>query len=80
MVGHTGFLLTTRRMADGIAAPVRRRRPSKGAYPTDETAWSPEELGERAVSDKKIRRVRRDLGAAPVVGEMDIPAPGDGDA
>jgi len=32
MVGHTGFLVTTRRLADGVAAPVRRRRPSKGAY------------------------------------------------
>ncbi|RZS80063.1 tRNA (adenine-58-N(1)-) methyltransferase [Motilibacter rhizosphaerae] len=31
MVGHTGFLLTTRRLADGVAPPVRRRRPSKGA-------------------------------------------------
>ena len=67
MVGHTGFLLTTRRMATGIAAPVRRRRPSKGAYPTEETAWTAEELGERAISDKKVRRVRRDLGAAPDV-------------
>ena len=65
MVGHTGFLLTTRRMADGIAAPVRRRRPAKGAYPTSEAEWTPEDLGERAISDKKVRRVRRDLGAAP---------------
>ncbi|HEY3437047.1 MAG TPA: tRNA (adenine-N1)-methyltransferase [Actinotalea sp.] len=70
MVGHTGFLLTTRRMASGIAAPVRRRRPSKGAYPTEETAWTPEELGERAVSDKKVRRVRRDLGAGPSVDDQ----------
>jgi tRNA (adenine57-N1/adenine58-N1)-methyltransferase catalytic subunit len=70
MVGHTGFLLTTRRMADGVAAPPRRRRPAKGAYPTDVSAddgaaehgeWSPEDLGERAVSDKKVRRVRRDV-------------------
>jgi tRNA (adenine57-N1/adenine58-N1)-methyltransferase catalytic subunit len=30
MVGHTGFLLTTRRLADGVTPPVRRRRPSKG--------------------------------------------------
>nr|WP_051481027.1 tRNA (adenine-N1)-methyltransferase [Cellulomonas sp. KRMCY2] len=81
MVGHTGFLLTTRRMATGIAAPVRRRRPSKG-YPVDEGAWTPEDLGERAVSDKKVRRVRRDLGAAPdeagpptgVPGAPDAPA------
>lgn len=63
MVGHTGFLLTTRRMADGVPAPERRRRPAKGAYPVDEEAWTPEELGERPVSDKKVRRVRRDLGA-----------------
>jgi tRNA (adenine57-N1/adenine58-N1)-methyltransferase len=32
MVGHTGFLLTSRRLADGVAPPLRRRRPSKGAY------------------------------------------------
>jgi tRNA (adenine57-N1/adenine58-N1)-methyltransferase len=32
MIGHTGFLLTTRRLADGVTPPARRRRPSKGAY------------------------------------------------
>jgi tRNA (adenine57-N1/adenine58-N1)-methyltransferase catalytic subunit len=31
MVGHTGFLITARRLADGVTAPPRRRRPSKGA-------------------------------------------------
>jgi tRNA (adenine57-N1/adenine58-N1)-methyltransferase len=31
MVGHTGFLVTARRLADGVTAPPRRRRPSKGA-------------------------------------------------
>lgn len=63
MVGHTGFLLTVRRMADGVTAPVRRRRPAKGAYSEEaETEeWSPENLGERAVSEKKVRRVRRDV-------------------
>lgn len=64
MIGHTGFLLTTRRMAEGVVVPERRRRPAKGAYP-ESAEWTPEELGERAVSDKKVRRVRRDLGAAP---------------
>ncbi len=29
MVGHTGFLLTTRRLADGVTPPQRRRRPAK---------------------------------------------------
>jgi tRNA (adenine57-N1/adenine58-N1)-methyltransferase len=32
MVGHTGFLMTSRRLAPGVAAPLRRRRPAKGAY------------------------------------------------
>jgi tRNA (adenine57-N1/adenine58-N1)-methyltransferase catalytic subunit len=32
MVGHTGFLLTSRRLAAGVAPPLRRRRPAKGAY------------------------------------------------
>ncbi len=30
MVGHTGFLVTARRLADGAVAPPRRRRPSTG--------------------------------------------------
>jgi len=33
MVGHTGFLVTARRLAEGVTAPPRRRRPAKGAYP-----------------------------------------------
>jgi tRNA (adenine57-N1/adenine58-N1)-methyltransferase len=31
MVGHTGFLVRSRRLADGVAPPVRRRRPAKSA-------------------------------------------------
>ena len=45
MVGHTGFLCTARRLADGVEPPVRRRRPSKGmtedagsAVPTEQAA------------------------------------------
>jgi tRNA (adenine57-N1/adenine58-N1)-methyltransferase len=30
MIGHTGFLVQTRRMAQGVDAPPRRRRPAKG--------------------------------------------------
>jgi len=32
MIGHTGFLIIARRLAPGVTAPLRRRRPSKGAY------------------------------------------------
>jgi tRNA (adenine57-N1/adenine58-N1)-methyltransferase len=47
MIGHTGFLVTSRRMADGATPPVRRRRPSKGAYgePVTETTPGPEVPG-----------------------------------
>ena len=33
MIAHTGFLVTARRLADGVTAPSRRRRPAKGAHP-----------------------------------------------
>ena len=32
MIGHTGFLISSRRMAPGVEVLARRRRPSKGAY------------------------------------------------
>jgi tRNA (adenine57-N1/adenine58-N1)-methyltransferase catalytic subunit len=32
MVGHTGFVITARRLAPGQTAPARRRRPAPGAY------------------------------------------------
>jgi tRNA (adenine57-N1/adenine58-N1)-methyltransferase len=40
MVGHTGFVVTARRLAEGVTAPPRRRRPAKGAHdlPTAPTA------------------------------------------
>ncbi len=37
MVGHTGFLVTTRRLADGTVLPTKRTRPAKGAYGDDYT-------------------------------------------
>ena len=32
MIGHTGFLIQSRRMAPGVEVLARRRRPSKGGY------------------------------------------------
>jgi tRNA (adenine57-N1/adenine58-N1)-methyltransferase len=65
MHGHTGFLITTRRLAPGVTPPLRKRRPAKGSYDVDSEPatreWSPEDVGERPMSEKKIRRVRRSL-------------------
>lgn len=35
MVGHTGFLVTARRLADGVVPPARKRRPAPGARAGD---------------------------------------------
>ncbi|MBT9257355.1 tRNA (adenine-N1)-methyltransferase [Phycicoccus sp. MAQZ13P-2] len=71
MHGHTGFLVTTRRLAPGTTPPLRKRRPGKG-YVTSEDAteadWTPENVGERVPSDKKVRKVRRS-----VAGTSDSP-------
>jgi tRNA (adenine57-N1/adenine58-N1)-methyltransferase len=37
MVGHTGFLVSSRRLAPGVTAPLRKRRPAPGAYGEDYT-------------------------------------------
>jgi tRNA (adenine57-N1/adenine58-N1)-methyltransferase len=41
MVGHTGFLIMTRRLAPGYAAPARKRRPAPGAYGENYTGPRP---------------------------------------
>jgi len=82
MHGHTGFLISTRRLAPETAMPERRRRPAAGAYGDDyadaqaqsqELDWSSEAVGERPISDKRVRRVRRDVTTA-VRPDPDRPA------
>ncbi|GAA2248858.1 tRNA (adenine-N1)-methyltransferase [Rarobacter faecitabidus] len=62
MMGHTGFLLTTRRVADGTVVPERKRRPAKGSYPATAEDWTEDDLGERVPTDRKLRRTRRAVG------------------
>lgn len=40
-IGHTGFLVTARRLAPGTVAPRRKRRPAPGAYGPDYTGPRP---------------------------------------
>jgi tRNA (adenine57-N1/adenine58-N1)-methyltransferase len=40
MIGHTGFLVTARRLADGVTPPARRRRPAKGSSPEGDAEQS----------------------------------------
>ncbi|WP_018156123.1 tRNA (adenine-N1)-methyltransferase [Demetria terragena] len=67
MHGHTGFLITTRRLAPGVTPPLRKRRPGKGDFsevaPEDLPIESndPADYGERPVSDKKVRKLARKM-------------------
>jgi tRNA (adenine57-N1/adenine58-N1)-methyltransferase len=65
MIGHTGFLMTARRLAPGSILPALKRRASKSDYSDDDVeAWTPGALGERTASDKRLRRTARDAQAA----------------
>jgi tRNA (adenine57-N1/adenine58-N1)-methyltransferase len=61
MVGHTGFLLTARRLAPGAVLPPPARRTSKTEFSDDDVElWTPGAVGERVKSDKRMRKVARE--------------------
>lgn len=43
--GHTGFLVFSRRLASGVVAPLRKRRPAPGAYGPDYSGPRPPGVG-----------------------------------
>lgn len=74
MNAHTGFLLTSRRTARGEKALARHTRPAPGSRDEEElnhpdndgfggsdSQWTPEDLGERGVAPRKIKRALRDI-------------------
>ncbi len=55
------FLVVARRLADGSARLAPKRRASKSDFSdADMDAWIPMNVGEREVTDKKVRRAVRD--------------------
>jgi tRNA (adenine57-N1/adenine58-N1)-methyltransferase len=78
MVAHTGFLVTTRRLAPGTEAPLRARRASKTGFSDEDLeAWTPGALGVREQSAKRLRRTARQ--AADIAGARTPTAEGDAD-
>ncbi|WP_101616708.1 tRNA (adenine-N1)-methyltransferase [Bifidobacterium margollesii] len=67
MIGHTGFLVTSRAMASGFDALHKRERPTKDVYSDidDLTAEQQRDrladLELRDISDRKLRKVLNDL-------------------
>lgn len=59
MGGHTGFLLTARRLAPGTQLPSFSRRNKPEFEDEDIAVWNPEHVGERSISEKKLRKSLR---------------------
>jgi tRNA (adenine57-N1/adenine58-N1)-methyltransferase len=65
MIGHTGFLVTARRLAPGARLPEPARRASKSDYTdADVEVWTPGALGDRTASAKSLRKSVREARAA----------------
>jgi tRNA (adenine57-N1/adenine58-N1)-methyltransferase len=61
MVGHTGFLITARRLAPGAELPELKRRASKSSFSDEDVElWTPGALGERGKSAKVLRKKARE--------------------
>lgn len=64
MIGHTGFLVTARRLAPGASLPNFKTKTKPEFSDEDLAVWNPEHMGERKVSDKKLRKTVRNASAA----------------
>lgn len=65
MIGHTGFLITARKLADGSVPPEVKRRASKRSYgDEDEEIWTPGSVGDRQITDKNLRKRAREAERA----------------
>jgi tRNA (adenine57-N1/adenine58-N1)-methyltransferase len=64
MGGHTGFLLTARRLAPGTVLPSFSRRAKPEFSDEDLSVWNPEHLGDRSVSEKRLRKSVRSAQSA----------------
>ncbi len=71
MVAHTGFLLTARRLADGVTGLAPKRKPSKTGFSQEDLdAWTPRAVGERDVSERKLRRAAREASSTVQRGAL----------
>lgn len=70
MIGHTGFLITARRLAPDTILPELKRRPSKTDFADEDfEAWTPGALGERNVSAKSMRKRMRAAGTSAALSK-----------
>lgn len=82
MVAHTGFLVQARRLAANSVKFEISERPAPAAYSQplewenadgSEQIWGETELQARSMSDKKIRKVRRDIASRYIAEGLAVP-------
>ncbi|MCI7551106.1 MAG: tRNA (adenine-N1)-methyltransferase [Actinomycetaceae bacterium] len=79
MVAHTGFLVVARKIASDSQPLVPKRRPAPAAHSEAldwEREWESADFGERTISAKKLRKVRRDVAHRADVETTGDDAPG----
>ncbi|MDE2386114.1 MAG: tRNA (adenine-N1)-methyltransferase [Actinomycetales bacterium] len=64
MIAHTAFLVMARRMAPGAVMPHFKTRNKPEFTDEDLSAWNPEHMGQKKISDKKLRKSIRSATAA----------------
>lgn len=70
MIGHTGFLLTARRLAPDTVLPELKRRASKSDFSdADVDAWTPGAVGDRTASAKRLRKTARAAQASAAAAQ-----------
>jgi tRNA (adenine57-N1/adenine58-N1)-methyltransferase len=67
MIAHTGFLMSARRLAPGAVLPqFKQKRASKSDYTQEDVdLWLPDAMGQRPISEKKLRKTVRKVTNAP---------------
>jgi tRNA (adenine57-N1/adenine58-N1)-methyltransferase len=67
MIAHTGFLMSARRLAPGAVLPqFKQKRASKSDYTQEDVdVWLPDAMGQRPISEKKLRKTVRKVTNAP---------------
>jgi len=71
MIGHTGFLVTARRLNPGTVLPQFKTRNKPEFADEDVAVWNPDHLGQRRISDKKLRKNVRNAEAAAQARQND---------
>lgn len=64
MIAHTAFLVTARKLAPGAVLPNYKTKAKPEFSDEDLSVWNPDHMGERKISEKKLRKTVKSANAA----------------